>query len=122
MTGEAMALELGASLPVVAVAAVGSGVAFGLQAVIFPTAMQSAIAPEVLSRVAAIDLLGSEAGQPVGFALAGPVALAVGAHAVLAVAAIGMLAGSVAFALLLSLRTRIVRPAWQPDSSGAEFR
>ena len=101
---------------------VGSGAAFGLQAVIFPTAMQSAIAPEVLSRVAAIDLLGSEAGQPVGYALAGPIGQAVGAHAVLAAAAIGMLAGSVAFAFLPSLRTRIVPRAWQPDLPGAEFR
>ena len=117
-----MALGIGASLPVVAVAAVGSGVAFGLQAVIFPTAMQSAIAPEVLSRVAAIDLLGSEAGQPVGYALAGPIGQAVGAHAVLAAAAIGMLAGSVAFAFFPSLRTRIVPQAWQPDLPGAEFR
>ena len=122
MTAEAMALGIGASLPVVAVAAAGSGVAFGVQAVLFPTAMQSAIPPEVLSRVAAIDLLGSEAGQPVGYALAGPIGLAVGAHAVLAAAAIGMLAGSVAFAFLPSLRTRIVPRAWQPDLPGAEFR
>jgi MFS family permease len=122
MTGEALALGLGGSLPVVAAAAVGSGVAFGLQAVIFPTAMQAAVAPEVLSRVAAIDLLGSEAGQPVGYALAGPIGQAVGAHAVLAAAATGMLAGSVAFAFLPSLRTRIVPRAWQPDLPGAEFR
>jgi MFS family permease len=122
MTGEAMAIGLGGSLLVVALAAIGSGVAFGVQAVTFPTAMQSAIAPELLSRVAAIDLLGSEAGQPVGYALAGPLGQAVGAHAVLAAAAIGMLAGSVAFAFLPALRTRIVPQAWQPDSSGAEFR
>ena len=75
-----------------------------------------------VSRVAAIDLLGSEAGQPVGYALAGPIGQAVGAHAVLAAAAIGMLAGSVAFAFLPSLRTRIVPRAWQPDLPGAEFR
>jgi hypothetical protein len=96
-------------------------VAFGLQAVIFPTAMQSAVAPELLSRVAAIDLLGSEAGQPVGYGLAGPVALAVGAHVVLASAALGMFVASVAFAFLPSLRTQIVAGAWQPTSAETAF-
>lgn len=47
MIREAMALGLGASLTVVVLASIGSGVAFGLQAVIFPTTMKSATAPEV---------------------------------------------------------------------------
>ncbi|HET7019006.1 MAG TPA: MFS transporter, partial [Streptosporangiaceae bacterium] len=114
MCGEAMALGFGAPLGVVAVVTLGSGLAFGLDAVIFPTAMQTAVPPEVLSRVAAIDLLGSEGGQPVGYALAGPIGAAVGAHAVLAVAAVGMFAGSVVFAFLPSLRTQISGGPWQP--------
>lgn len=104
MTGEAMALGLGAPLPVVALATAGSGVAFGLQAVMFPTAMQSSIPADVLSRVTAIDLLGSEAGQPVGYVLAGPISQAVGPHAVLATAAIGMFIASSGFLFLPPLR------------------
>jgi Transmembrane secretion effector len=106
MTGEAIALGLGAPLPVVCLAAVASGIAYGLQAVIFPTAMQSAVPSAVLSRVVAIDLLGSEAGQPVGYALAGPIGQAVGAHSVLASAGIGMFAASALFAFLPALRVR----------------
>ena len=39
------------------------------------------IPPAVLARVTAIDLVGSEAGQPIGYALAGPVAAAAAVHA-----------------------------------------
>jgi predicted MFS family arabinose efflux permease len=105
MTAQAMALGLAAPLPIVGVASVAAGVAFGFQAVIFPTAMQSSVSPEVLSRVAAIDLLGSEGGQPIGYALAGPVGQAIGAHTVLATAAFSMFAASSAFAFLPALRT-----------------
>src|SRR6185437_8880318 len=76
IAGEALALGLGASLAVVALATVGAGAAFGFQTVLFATAMQTAVQPAMLSRVAAIDLLGSEGGQPVGYALAGPIGAA----------------------------------------------
>jgi MFS family permease len=107
MTGEAMTLGLGAPLPVVAAATVASGAAFGVQAVIFPTAMQSAIAPEVLARVTAIDLLGSEGGQPVGYALAGPIGHAAGPHTVLAAVAISMFLVASAFPLLPPLQAEL---------------
>jgi MFS family permease len=116
MTGEAFTLGLGAPLPAVAVATAASGVAFGIQAVIFPTAMQTSIRPEVLSRVTAIDLLGSEAGQPIGYALAGPIGEAVGAHTVLAAAAIGMFIASTAFPLLRPLRSKIIDISELTDS------
>lgn len=90
MTAEALALGLGAPLLVVSAAAGISGLAMGIQAVIFQTAMQTSVLPAVLARVAALDLLGSEGGQPIGYVLAGPVAAAVGAHVFLAAAAIGM--------------------------------
>lgn len=110
MTGEAMALGLGAPLPVVAVATAASGLAFGVQAVIFPTAMQSTVPPAVLARVTAIDLLGSEAGQPVGYALAGLVGRAAGMHAVLATAAVSMFAAASVFPVLPSLHLEIEAP------------
>jgi predicted MFS family arabinose efflux permease len=90
MTAEALALGLGGSLAVVAAAAGISGLAMGAQAVIFQTAMQTSVSPAVLARVAALDLLGSQGGQPIGYALAGPVSLAIGANVVLAAAAAGM--------------------------------
>jgi hypothetical protein len=60
--------------------------------------------------VAAIDLLASEAGQPAGYALAGPAAAAIGAHAVLAAGAAGLLAAGAAFAWLRPLRVPAGRP------------
>jgi predicted MFS family arabinose efflux permease len=117
MTAEALALGLGAPLAVVAMATAMSGLAMGVQAVIFATAMQASVPPEVLSRVASIDLLGSEGGQPVGYALAGPVAAAVGAHVVLAAGAIGMFVAATAFTFLRSLRVRIA--PYEPPRDGA---
>jgi hypothetical protein len=70
MTAEALALELGAPLGFVTAAAALTGLAMGVQAVLFQTAMQTSVRPEVLARVAAIDLVGSEGGPPVGYALA----------------------------------------------------
>jgi hypothetical protein len=111
MTAEALALGLGAPLAVVAMATTMSGLAMGVQAVIFATAMQASVPPEVLSRVASIDLLGSEGGQPAGYALAGPAGAAVGAHVVLAAGAIGMFVAAAAFTLLRPLRVRIMAGA-----------
>jgi MFS family permease len=104
MTAEALALGLGAPLGAVAAAAVVTGLAMGVQAVFFATAMQASVRPDVLARVAAIDLLGSEGGQPAGYALAGPAAAAVGAHAFLTASAVVMAVAGTAFAFLPALR------------------
>jgi predicted MFS family arabinose efflux permease len=107
MTAQGLALGFGARLPIVAVAAAVTGLALGAQEVIFQTAMQTSIASAVLARVAAIDLVGSEGGQPVGYALTGPVAAAVGAHFFLAVGAAGVFIAAIAFAFLRPLRVTI---------------
>ena len=104
MTAEALALGLGAPLAVVAAAAVVTGLAMGVQTVFFATAMQASVRAEVLARVAAIDLLGSEGGQPIGYALAGPAAVAIGAHAFLTGSAVIMAAAGAVFAFLPALR------------------
>ena len=104
MTAEALALGLGAPLAVAAAAAVVTGLAMGLQTVFFATAMQASVRPDVLARVAAIDLLGSEGGQPVGYALAGPAAAAVGTHTFLTGSAVAMAVAGAAFAFLPALR------------------
>ena len=104
MTAEALALGLGAPLGAVAGAAVVTGLAMGVQTVFFATAMQASVRPDVLARVAAIDLLGSEGGQPIGYALAGPAAAAIGAHAFLTGSGVIMAAAGAAFAFLPALR------------------
>jgi MFS family permease len=111
MTAEALALGLGAPLAAVAAAAVLTGLAMGVQTVFFQTAMQTSVRPDVLARVAAIDLVGSEGGQPVGYALAGPLAAAVGAHAFLTASAAVMAVAGTAFAFLPALRAGAIRPS-----------
>jgi MFS family permease len=105
MTAEALALGLGAPLAAVAAAAVLSGLAMGVQTVFFQTAMQTSVRPDVLARVVAIDLVGSEGGQPAGYALAGPLAATVGAHAFLTTSATIMAVAGTAFAFLPALRS-----------------
>jgi hypothetical protein len=107
MTAEALTLGLGAPLAIVALGATVTGLATGAQSVIFQTAMQTSIPPAVLARVTAIDLLGSEGGQPIGYALAGPVGAAAGAHTFLAASAAGMFIAAAAFTLLRPLQARI---------------
>jgi hypothetical protein len=55
--------------------------------------------------------VGSEGGQPIGYALAGPVGAAVGARAFLAASAAGVFIGAAAFALLRSLRVKVRAPS-----------
>jgi MFS family permease len=105
MTAEALALGLGAPLAGVAAAAVVTGLAMGVQTVFFRTAMQTSVRPDVLARVAAIDLVGSEGGQPVGYALAGPLAAVTGAHAFLTASAAVMAVAGTAFTFVPALRT-----------------
>jgi hypothetical protein len=107
MTAEALALGLGAPLAFVTVAAALTGLALGAQTVFFQTALQTSVRPDVLARVAAIDLVGSEGGQPVGYALAGPLAAAVGAHAFLTASAAAMAVAGTAFTFIPALRAAL---------------
>jgi hypothetical protein len=107
MTSEALALGLTAPLAVVALAAALTGLAMGAQAVIFQTAVQANVSAGMLARVAAIDLVGSEGGQPIGYALAGPIAAAVGTRTLLTASALAMLTAATAFAFLRPLRVPI---------------
>jgi MFS family permease len=105
MSVEALALGLGAPAGVVAAAAAVTGLAIGYMVVVFQATMQACVPAEVLARVSAADLLGSELAQPVGYALAGSVAAAAGLHAVLAVGAIAGVVTTGAFTFARALRT-----------------
>jgi MFS family permease len=101
---EALALGLGAPVAVVGVAAAATGVAMGLQFVIFQTTMQTTVPAAALARVSAFDLLGSELAQPVGYVLAGPIGAAVGLHSFLTTSAAVAFIVVAALALPPSLR------------------
>lgn len=118
MTTEALALGLGAPLGLTAAAAAVSGCAMGAEAVILQTAMQVSVPPAALARVSAFDLLGSECGQPVGYALAGPIGMAVGPRAFLAASAIGMFVAATAFTVLRPLQVRVNGIAAETSGDG----
>ena len=101
---EAMALGVGAPVPVIGVAAVVSGLVMGVQFVIFQTMLQRTVPDPVLARVAAFDLIGSEIGQPAGYALAGPVGAAIGLRMVMTVGAAISVAVTLPFAFARTLR------------------
>ncbi len=114
---EALALGLGAPVLVIGLAAVISGLAMGMQFVIFQTTLQRTVPAPVLARVTAFDLLGSELGQPVGYALAGPVGAAVGLRAFVTAGAVISVAAVIPFTLARPLRERGEVLAMQAASS-----
>jgi MFS family permease len=99
---EALAMGLAAPVVVIAVMALCSGCALGLLNVFFQTSMQQGVPGEVLGRVAAFDLVASEVGQPIGYALAGPLGLVIGLRKLLVGCAALAAVGSAAFAVALS--------------------
>ena len=121
---EAMALGVGAPVPVIGIAAVVSGLVMGVQFVIFQTMLQRTVPGPVLARVAAFDLIGSEIGQPAGYALAGPVGAAIGLRTVMTVGAAISVAVTLPFAFARPLRQpvdsdRAGRGRVGPASAGA---
>jgi len=65
--------------------------------------MQTVVPAAVLAQASALDLLGSETGKPVGYALVGPIGVAVGLHSFLTASAAIAWA---AFTLSPSIRKR----------------
>jgi MFS family permease len=93
---------LGSPLPLVAVAAFGTGFGFSLLMIWWETALARYIPPHALSRVSAWDWMGSLALLPLGFLIAGPLAAALGARTVLGV---GSVIGLVLLAIALIPRS-----------------
>jgi MFS family permease len=105
---------LGAPLPVVIIAAFGSGVGFSLLMIWWETALARHIPPRVLGRVSAWDWMGSLALLPLGYLVAGPLAGALGARTVLGVGCV------IGLALLgMALLSRSVREL-RVDPASAE--
>jgi MFS family permease len=73
-------LAAGASVPILALGGVLSGVGLTLGMSVWETTLQREIPPESLSRVASYDWFGSYAFYPLGLAIWGPLAGAIGIH------------------------------------------
>jgi hypothetical protein len=76
-------LAAGASVPILALGGVLSGVGLMLGMSVWETTLQREIPPESLSRVASYDWFGSYAFFPLGLAIWGPLAGVIGIHTAL---------------------------------------
>lgn len=83
-------LSIPAELPWILVGAVGMGVSFTLITVLWDTMLQTHVPPELLSRVASYDFLGSTAAVPIATAVIGSLAAAIGVQTTLEGAAVVM--------------------------------
>ncbi|MGH9293658.1 MAG: MFS transporter [Acidimicrobiales bacterium] len=103
--------------PAVAVGAGAFCAGFGLAfySTLIETTIQRAVPPDMLSRVASIDYMLSNALFPAGAALAGPLAAIVGSRVVFVAAAGWMLASSAAVLGLRSVRTFRVATSEEND-------
>jgi len=86
------ALAVPLTVPLIAAAALITGVGLTVFGVNWSTTMQQEIPPEMLSRLSSYDALGSYALAPVGALTAGPLADAFGPRAVLTVGAVLVIA------------------------------
>jgi predicted MFS family arabinose efflux permease len=107
-------LAIEAPWPVIAVAALVSGIGIELFAVFWDTALQTHVPNEVLSRVSAWDAIGSLVLIPAAYAVIGPLADAIGIEATLWICS-----GIVLVAISAQLLSRDVRdlprlPSAQP--------
>ncbi|MFM7870805.1 MAG: MFS transporter, partial [Actinomycetota bacterium] len=101
------ALAIPASLPIVMLLALATGIAFDVFYVLWMTTVQSQVPHEALSRVGAYDAFGSNALVPIGLLVAGPLATAFGVRSVLIGGAVVTIALS--SASLMSQDVRAVR-------------
>lgn len=92
-------LLIEAPLAIVAATNLLVGLGFGLFDTVWNSTVQHRIPPDRVSRVSAWDWMGSLAGMPIGFALAGLLVESVGRHAALVGISLGTLVVCIVFAL-----------------------
>ena len=100
-----LALAVPTSVALIALAALLAGAGLEIFAVNWSTALQEQIPPNLLSRVAAYDALGSYALTPIGTTLAGPIALTIGTTATLVGAGAVVVASAAAVLSVPEVRT-----------------
>ena len=101
---QSVLLAFHASLWALAPSAVFAGFGFACGAVVWDTAMQRAIAPEKLARVAAYGWMSAMVFLPAGYALAGPIASIVGMRSYLLFGAVWLVASTLLIYRLPSVR------------------
>jgi MFS family permease len=109
-------LALAAGLPTAAVAVLAAAGETGLLVCtrLYLTAVQEALPQEVLSRVSAIDSLGSMAVFPLGLACAGPLAQAMNLRPALALSGLLMMLPALGLLVVPSVRN-LKRPSYVYD-------
>jgi hypothetical protein len=113
--GSGLPLGIALRLPVPAIAALAvvAGIAMAALNVTYATFIQLDVPGELLSRVSAIDEVGSSVLQPLGLALSGPVVAALGAGPTLVGAAVAgavICAAAASFPAVRALRQSEVSP------------
>jgi predicted MFS family arabinose efflux permease len=111
------ALASGAPLPVVVAGALVAGVGIELFGVFWELSLQQHVQRDLLSRVAAYDMLGSIALMPVGYIVVGPVADGLGVHATLWACMAAVVALTAVTLAVRDVRTLERRDAPAPDDS-----
>jgi MFS family permease len=111
-------LAIPAPVPAIVLAEVGSGIMLGLFGTLWETVLQEEIPGEALSRVGALDSLGSAAPRPLGMVLAGLLATSLGTRPVLLGAAVLLVVWTTAILALPSVRGLRSTPA-APESAPA---
>jgi hypothetical protein len=109
-----LALAVPLPLALIAPAALLAGAGLEIFAVSWSIALQEQIPPNLLSRVAAYDALGSFALAPVGTTLAGPIALAIGTTATLAAAGVAVILSAAAVLSVADVRSLTRRASATP--------
>jgi predicted MFS family arabinose efflux permease len=95
----------------IGVAAIFAGFAFSFGTVIWDTALQRAVAPDMLARVSAYNWMGAMAFLPAGYAIAGPVAAAIGMSTSLWIGVIWIVASTLAVISVRDVRDFRLEPA-----------
>lgn len=112
-----LALAVPTAVALIALAALLAGASMEIFAVNWSTALQEQIPPNLLSRVAAYDALGSYALTPIGTTLAGPIAFTIGTTATLLGAGAAVIASAAAVLSVPEVRTLARRTSPRPGGS-----
>jgi Major Facilitator Superfamily len=114
----ALLLAYSTSVALIAAAFFAASFGMGWGLVLWPTTLQRHIPEHSISRVSALDEVGTHALSPLAFALVGPLAAAVGAKDTLAGSAALGLAATLAALGVRDIR-RLENPAPRPDAAPA---
>ncbi|WP_255686471.1 MFS transporter [Micromonospora okii] len=109
-----LAIALHASLPMLLAAATFNGLAWAFWSVMWQTSVQTQVPLEMLNRITAYEVFGSNGSLPIGQALAGPVSGAIGGERLLGAATAVSALGCVTLLLVPAVRNLHRSPERKP--------